>query len=108
MNWLRTGDGNVGIRSDRVTVFDVSEMENLVLTVTTPDGEYTCAGIHAIDACMILCPSALEGKRMRWHRHVWSFHNLVGHPLMQVLAFAGHHELALWVHDVTVPRPRIP
>ena len=36
----------------------------------------------------------------RWR---WTLHNLVGHPLMEVLSQAGLHRWAERVHDLTVP-----
>jgi hypothetical protein len=32
-------------------------------------------------------------------------HNIIGHPVMQLLAFFGFYRAAFWVHDKTVPRP---
>lgn len=54
---------------------------------------------------MALCPAAVEGKRLRWARHVWAVHNLLGHPLLQVAAWLKLHKLGFWLHDSTVPRP---
>jgi hypothetical protein len=31
-------------------------------------------------------------------------HNLVGHPLMAILAVLGFSKAAEWVHQVTLPR----
>ena len=45
-------------------------------------------------------------SRVSIARGAWAVHNLVGHPLMQILAWLGERELALAVHDATVPRPR--
>ena len=35
----------------------------------------------------------------------WAVHNLVGHPLMQILTWLGKPELGVRVHDATTPRP---
>ena len=35
----------------------------------------------------------------------WAVHNLVGHPMMQILTWLGKPELGVRVHDVTIPRP---
>lgn len=86
---------------------NTTDIEHLRLYVYTRNGTmFTSHGIHAIEAAMILCPEALENRRMRWPRHMWSLHNLVGHPLMQILAFTGFYKAAFWVHDVTVPKPK--
>jgi len=60
----------------------------------------------AIDVVMALRPSALEGRRMRFARHAWAVHNLVGHPLLQVLVWLGARRLGMAVHEGTVPRAR--
>jgi hypothetical protein len=82
-------------------------LEKLQANFITRDGKnHFAEGIHVIEAIMLLCPQLLEGQRMRWARHAWAVHNLIGHPLMQLLAFFGAHRTALWVHDITVPKPR--
>jgi hypothetical protein len=99
--------GNELIRADRVHWVDHSEIEKLRVVIHHEGGASVAENIQAIEALLILKPSALEGKHLRWKRHVWAFHNLVGHPLMQLLAFLGFHQLALRVHDKTVPRPHL-
>lgn len=70
---------------------------------------FTLRGVPAIEALMQLKPSALEGRyRLRYQRHRWVLHNLVGHPLMQILSFFRLHKLALEVHDRTCPKPLPP
>jgi len=32
-----------------------------------------------------------------------TLHNLVGHPLMEILSLVGLQSAARWVHDVTLP-----
>lgn len=61
---------------------------------------------EAVDFVLRVCPSALEGKRLKWVRHAWTVHNIIGHPLMQVLAWFGFRKLGLRVHDATVPHPK--
>lgn len=90
---------------DRIRFVDTSELDRLRVRVATDDGEWTLAGPAAIDAVWQLKPSALEGRRFRWIRHAWAFHNLVAHPAMQLLAFAGHAKLGVRLHDATIPRP---
>lgn len=38
----------------------------------------------------------------------WTFHNIIGHPLMQILVLLGMLELAKKVHDGTLPSNVIP
>lgn len=63
-------------------------------------------GAEAIDIVMRTCPSFFEGRRMRWIRHSWAIHNIVGHPVMQILTWLGMPELGIKVHDATIPTPR--
>ena len=37
-------------------------------------------------------------------RFQWAPHNLVAHPLMEILHQLGFHELSDKVHDVTIPK----
>ncbi len=62
-------------------------------------------GPEAIDLIMRLCPEALEGKKLKYLRHRWAVHNLIGHPLMQILAWLHLTPLGLKIHDLTVPNP---
>jgi hypothetical protein len=102
--WLRTRDRLVPVEA--VTSVDVSRIEALEVTVHHRDGVDVALGPDAIDVVMALRPSALEGKRLRFARHAWAVHNLVGHPLLQLLAWLGARELGMAIHDATVPRPR--
>lgn len=68
-------------------------------------GAIELVGAEAVDLVMRLDPAFFEGRRFRWVRSSWALHNLVGHPLLQLLAWVGHTPLGLRVHDATVPRP---
>ncbi len=79
---------------------------DLVVTVSfNPAGTVEVRGQPAIDLVMRLCPSALEGRKFKYARHSWAFHNLIAHPLMQLLAFVGKSKAGLAIHDMTIPRP---
>jgi len=67
----------------------------------------TVRDFAALELVWTLKPSALEGKRFKWYKHTWAFHNLIGHPLMQILAWCGLHRHAMWIHDATTPRPHL-
>ncbi len=43
-----------------------------------------------------------------WPKNAWVLHNLIGHPLMQILSWLGFKDLAIQVHDATVPTPMSP
>ena len=102
--FIRVGARLVNVAA--VTSVDCARIEQLAVTVHHRDGVDEVTGPDAIDVVMALRPSALEGRRMRHVRHAWAVHNLVGHPLMQLLAWLGQREWGLAVHDATVPRPR--
>lgn len=99
--------GDALIAEDAVREVDLSALERLRVVIRHDGGTAVAEGIQAIEALMHLKPSAMEGRRLRWARHAWAFHNLVGHPVMQMLAFVGLRRWAIAVHDGTVPRPRI-
>ncbi|HVI01037.1 MAG TPA: hypothetical protein VM869_20105 [Enhygromyxa sp.] len=91
---------------EHIARVDYSRIEQLILIVHCKDGsEHAITGILALEAAMLLSPALLEGKRLRWAKHRWAVHNLIGHPLMQVLAWARRYDWAMKVHDRTIPRP---
>jgi hypothetical protein len=64
-------------------------------------------GAEAWNLIMELCPQALEGKQAKYKRHAWAVHNLIGHPVMQLLSWCGLTKLGLKIHDRTIPNPII-
>jgi len=64
-------------------------------------------GSQAVEIVRRLHPSAFEGKRLKFLKNRWVIHNLVGHPLMQLLSWLGCKSLAMEVHDATVPTPKV-
>ena len=98
--------GGVVLRADQVRRLDLSRLDELRVELHHDGGVAVAEGIQAIEALMALKPSALEGHRLRWAKRAWVVHNLVGHPLMQLLSFLRLHRLAMRVHDGTVPRPK--
>lgn len=65
-----------------------------------------CSGFLALMLVWQTSPTALEGVvRGVWKRRWWALHNLVAHPLMELLAMVGLTKAAVWVHDNTVPMP---
>lgn len=92
---------------DNISSVDYSKIETeFKVTITTKQGVVAVATeLNAIEVLMQIRPSALEGKRLRWAKRVWYVHNLIGHPLMQILAMFGLYKAAFWIHDKTVPKP---
>ncbi len=104
--FVRLGDRLVALELVREVDLSALETEGLA-RVRTADGAW--ADLHdadAIDLVMRLAPSFVEGRRFRFLRSAWALHNLFGHPLLQLLAWAGRTRAGLRVHDATIPRPR--
>lgn len=86
---------------------EIGSIEREEAVIVTHDGtRYTAYGFDALEAVMAIKPSALEGRRLKWKKHAWAFHNLVAHPGLQLLAWLGFKRQAIWLHDVTTPFPR--
>ena len=96
---------NYAVNSAYIIWADFSEIEQLKVRIQTVDRIFILRGHDAIEAAMLLKPSILEGRKLWWLRYRWMIHNLIGHPVMQLLAMFRQHRLALRVHDATVPRP---
>lgn len=88
-----------------VTRADISDVENGVVDIFCGAERRRLEGFDALEAVMLLNPSALEGRRLRWMKNAWAFHNLVAHPVMQVLVWLGFKKAAIRLHDATVPKP---
>lgn len=93
------------INANRIENVDISDIENLRVKVKLENIEYEVSGIQAIEFLMQMRPSIFEGHNFRWKRRAWMFHNFVGHPVMQIAALFKQYKLAMWIHDITVPRP---
>jgi hypothetical protein len=93
---------------DEITSVDISSVENEIVVINTKHGKsYTAVGFDAIEAVMLFKPSALEGRKLiKWNRNAWTFHNWVGHPVMDLLAKLGFKSAAIRFHDWTTPAPR--
>lgn len=106
MRFIRTKTTLVAV--DHIVSADYSNIEALQMSIVDLNGDkHTLVGIHALEAAMTLNPGCVEGKRLKWARHVWAVHNLIGHPVMQVLAWMRCYKLAMRVHDGTVPKPKM-
>lgn len=92
---------------ERIRHIDCAKLESeLSIEIHTVEDTYKVQGIEAVDIVLRLFPSFFEGRRFRATRHAWAVHNLIGHPVLQILAWARLTKLGMWVHDNTVPRPR--
>ena len=91
---------------DNIATADFSNIEQLQVRVVLKTGqEIVVEEIDAMELAMRIKPSVLESRRLRWPRWTWVLHNMVGHPLLQVLALFKRYKWAFWVHAATVPRP---
>ena len=100
---------NAGRRDpvDGHRVAKLLNVENAVVDIVTLNGDvFRATGTDAIEAVMLLKPSALEGRRLKWKKHAWAIHNLIGHPIMQIMAWMGLGRAAVRFHDWTTPTPR--
>lgn len=98
--------GNDLIAADQVKLVKISDAVDHVYLTDREGNEYHAYGNDAIEAVMLLKPSALEGRRLKWPKHAWAVHNLIGHPVMQVLAWLRCYKAAIRFHDWTTPAPR--
>ena len=100
--------GNIVVAETDIRTIDLTHLENLRITVHLADGgSVIVRDAKAVDVMMRLSPAVFEGRRLRFARHAWAVHNLIGHPLLQVLSWLGFTKLGLRVHDRTTPRPRV-
>lgn len=102
---LKAGSTLIPFRDVRFV--DISEIDNRIAKITTYSGDvYEARGFDAVEAVWAMKPSAIEGKRLRFKKNGWAFHNLVGHPVMQILAWMGFRKAAIRFHDYTTPQAR--
>lgn len=95
------------ININDIKVINLSLLNSETIIVTLFDNtEYEVHGFPALELVWILKPSCLEGNpNIKFKKHMWSIHNLIAHPLMQILAYLKLYRWAIWIHDVTVPKP---
>lgn len=103
--FLKMDKGLVEI--DNIGSIDLEKLESdYLITIVTKQGiTFIATELNAIECIMQIRPASLEGKRLKWAKRVWYVHNLVGHPLMQILVMLGLRKWGFYVHDVTVPKP---
>ncbi|MDP2206382.1 MAG: hypothetical protein Q8K65_08755 [Alphaproteobacteria bacterium] len=103
--FIKAGDVIIPIAAvERVDIARI-EQDGTVDIVHSGGQRMTARDFDAFEAVMLLHPAALEGRRLRWVKNAWAFHNLVAHPLMQVMVWLGFKRAAIRLHDMTVPKP---
>lgn len=99
--------GDALLHPDAIEHVDCSRIEELIVEVKTASlGTIQVTGTQAVELIMQLRPSMFEGRRLRFIKHGFSIHNLIGHPLMQICAWFRCYKWALRIHDATMPKPR--
>ncbi len=107
MTLVRVGSDLIVAATEIIEV-DCARLEDFRVAVRLRSGK--CVELvdqQALDLVMAVQPAAVEGKRFRFARNAWAFHNLVAHPGLQFLAWFGLHRLGFKLHDATVPRPKM-
>lgn len=94
------------VQVSRIKRVDITNIEREFVVLHTEDGEFVARGFDAIEVVMALKPSSMEGRRMKWRKNAWAFHNFVAHPVVQILAWLGFKKAAIRFHDYTTPTPR--
>lgn len=102
--FIKAGDIMLPVRD--IDSVDISRIEQGVVTVVTRSRKFEASDFDAFEIVMLLQPSALEGRRLEWVKNAWAFHNLVAHPVMQIMVWLGFKKMAIRLHDATVPKPR--
>lgn len=101
--WLLT-DNHI-VNSKDICYIDLSTLDSNKIVLKMYDGRvYTVSGIQCFEILSLLKPSAIEGRVKSFEKNAWVLHNLVAHPLMQLLAFVGKFKLGILIHDKTVPK----
>lgn len=79
--FIKAGDVIIPIAA--VERVDISRIEQTgEVYIVHGGGQVLTAGdFDAFEAVMLLHPAALEGRRLKWVKNAWAFHNLVAHPL---------------------------
>jgi hypothetical protein len=104
-NFVRVGVDLVVEESD-ILELDCTELQLYRVSVLLRTGRrFDLEGQQALDLVMAIKPSAVEGKRLRFARQAWAFHNLIAHPGLQILVWLGLTKLGMKLHDSTIPRP---
>lgn len=100
--------GNRLVRQEDIESVDLLDLTNgrIFVLMKGQCMAIEVVGVQALDAIMQLHPSAVEGIRFKYGWNAWVVHNLVAHPIMQIMALIGLPKLGLAIHDITVPRPR--
>lgn len=95
------------IRRESIDKIDLSNLKSETIDVYLTNGEcFEVSGFPALEIIWLIKPSVLEGnKDIKFKKNTWVIHNLFAHPIMQILAWFKLYKQAIWIHDITVPKP---
>lgn len=99
---------NGAVRLTDISYVDATNLHNQELYVKVDNvvKPMKVTGFNALMLMYTMAPTWLEGKPfVKWRKHSWVIHNIIGHPAMQLLAFCGLLRWAMYVHDITEPSP---
>jgi hypothetical protein len=48
--------------------------------------------------------AVVERDQAKYSKYAWAFHNLIAHPLMEILHWVGLSSLGDRIHSATAPR----
>jgi hypothetical protein len=99
--------GNIILPVSHITSVNLDDLEKTGCAIVTLVDERVLrlSIVDSYDLVMQIKPSALEGKRLKWLKNKWLIHNVIGHPVMQLLAFFGFGKLGIKIHEATIPTP---
>jgi hypothetical protein len=96
-------------RVDDIRAVDIKDIDRLEIRIQVGDSAMFYRKLEGMDTVNFIYrfyPHLLEGKRLKFIKHGWMIHNLIGHPLMQLLCFFKCYKLGMRIHDKTIPKPR--
>lgn len=95
------------IKTSDIKQIDLSNLISETINVILEDGtKHIVNGFDALEIIYLVHPSSLEGNnKIKFNKHMWAIHNLIAHPVMQLLAWCKQYKRAIWIHDITIPKP---
>lgn len=97
--------GDLSIPILHVDNIDFSKIGEGRVTVNMKTKSFEAIGFDAYRIAIERAPESLEGKRMRWVKNAWFWHNIVGHVGLQLCVWLGFKKLGMRIHDATQPKP---
>lgn len=82
-------------------------LQEIYVTIKDDPVSIKLTGFDVLELLWLIKPSTLEGNPdIRFVKHSWSIHNLIAHPIMQILSYLRLYKWAIFVHDITIPKPQ--